>query len=162
MELAKKEQEKNEQEKKRIETICSCLEKFENVQFAYLYSPLADYEAESDADLDIAIAVTPCFDDEELFQTQQSLLNELSFVLHTQKVFLVVCNRCSRDYQYLVFRTGQLIFNRNDNLLEHFIESFKWVAYFEEYVASYKSRKARLEQAMRDKLAKMTKNKKKK
>jgi hypothetical protein len=85
----------------------------EDVDFVYLFSPLAGTGEKELTDFDVAIAYQPFLTLPQLFEAQIDVYNALRKVLATDRIAVVVINECPIEYQRLIYRTGTAVCVRN-------------------------------------------------
>ncbi len=106
--------------------IAKKLQPFKNIRFAHLFFPFGQRDHASDNRLNIALNIKRCFDDEECFQLLSSVIDEIKYALGNEmSPMLIISNHKERDYQYLIHKTGQVVFCRDQDALQEFQDSFK-------------------------------------
>ncbi|MBD3377357.1 hypothetical protein GF406_20180 [candidate division KSB1 bacterium] len=110
--------------------IAKKLERFEKIRFAHLFFPFDQRDYPADHLLNLALNIKGCFDDEECFQLLKNVIDEIKYALGNEiSPIVIISNHKERDYQYLIHKTGQVVFCRDRNALREFQESFKYAPY---------------------------------
>jgi len=95
------------------------LEKDKDIYLTYLFGSFASGKVRKLSDVDIAVLLKEGI---EPLEKQLNLLAEITFILKTDEVDLVILNRAPISLQYTIISEGKLLVNREDKLRRDYEE----------------------------------------
>lgn len=90
--------------------------KEESVELAYLFGSVAEHTAGPLSDVDIGVYLSETLTEKERICKRIDLINELSDLLKSDKLDLIVINDSSPVLRFEIIRPNVTIFSRNENL----------------------------------------------
>jgi len=98
----------------KINEIRAFLREQKHVKVAYLFGSRAEGKAGPLSDFDIAILLDNRVDKREGFNYRLKLLNDLSFILKTRKLDVVIMNDAPLLLNYNVIKEGKVLYCRDE------------------------------------------------
>jgi len=98
----------------KINKVKAFLKEQEHVKVAYLFGSRAEGKAGPLSDFDIAILLDRHRDKREIFDYRLKLLNDLSFILKTRKLDVVIMNNAPLLLNYNIIKEGRVLYCRDE------------------------------------------------
>ena len=99
--------------RKLLPLLPNYLENDKDISLTYLFGSFASEKERKLSDVDIAVLLKEGI---EPLEKQLNLLSEITFILKTDEVDLVILNRAPISLQYTIISEGKLLVNREDKL----------------------------------------------
>ena len=105
--------------RKLLPLLPNYLENDKDISLTYLFGSFASEKERKLSDVDIAVLLKEGI---EPLEKQLNLLSEITFILKTDEVDLVILNRAPISLQYTIISEGKLLVNREDKLRRDYEE----------------------------------------
>ena len=103
----------NDIKMKNEEKLIKLFQKYDEVQLVYLFGSTARGENNQFSDIDIAVRVKDSMSKKDRFKLQLQLLSDLTSILATDKIDLIIMNEVSLSLNYEIIKSNHSIFVRD-------------------------------------------------
>jgi len=97
-----------------LEALSKALQEERDILFAYLFGSVAQGRAHEESDLDLAVYLEGKENKDYFFERRLELITKLVKVTSFDRVDLVILNEAPPILVYSVFKTGKLLFSRDE------------------------------------------------
>lgn len=107
----------------RLEELRKCFSRDKNIMMAYLFGSHAEGKETKISDLDIGVFLSPEMGREEIFKKHLFLIGEVSKIMKTDRVDVVIMNESSASLNFEIIKHNAPIYVRSKGFKNSFEES---------------------------------------